>query len=189
MNEGTREIYLITSNRGKVSEFQRLAEGLFTLRWIDRTKPEIQSNYLEDIVRFGCMSLFTEIRKPLLVEDAGLFIEALNGFPGPYTSYVRKTLGIEGVLKLMHGVEDRKAKFVSAQCYVDDMRLILKTGEVVGRISLEARGERGFGFDPIFIPLGYELTFGELGEEIKNKISHRGKAFADLVQEILRTNL
>ncbi len=116
---------------------------------------------------------------PVIVEDAGLFIKALNGFPGPYSSYVNKTIGVEGILKLMRGIKDRTAYFFSVVAFYDPdiNELEFFYGKVEGEIAEEARGKSGFGFDPIFTPIeGDGRTFAEMGVEEKNKFSHRSKA-------------
>ena len=122
-----------------------------------------------------------------MVEDAGLFIEALKGFPGPYSSYVYKTLGVQGILKLMEGVKRREAYFLSAIAYAEpglEPKVFL--GKVEGFIVPEARGSKGFGFDPIFQPKGSEKTFAEMGVEEKNRFSHRAKALSALAEWLKR---
>ncbi|MBS7609357.1 XTP/dITP diphosphatase [Candidatus Bathyarchaeota archaeon] len=138
---------------------------------------EIQSDSLEVIALFGAKDLFHRLKIPILVEDAGLFIESLNGFPGPYSSFVFKTLGIRGVLKLMEGIDRRDAIFRSAVAYCDETgEAFVFKGEVKGLLVKEARGKH-WGFDPIFQPLeGDGRTFAEMGIEEKCAISHRGRA-------------
>ena len=144
---------------------------------------EIQSDSLEEIARRSVVEAWKEVGKPVVVEDAGLFIEALNGFPGPYSSYVYKTIGLNGILKLMEGVYMRRAKFLSAVAYMDaDLtEPVCFVGEAGGRISHRIRGSKGFGFDPIFIPdEGDGRTFGEMETWEKNRLSHRSRAFRKL---------
>ena len=151
--------------------------------------PEIQSEDLREVAERSVLYAYDVLREPVMVEDAGLFIEALNGFPGPFSSYVYKTIGVEGILKLMRGVEDRRAKFVSVIAFYSPITEPVKffTGEVEGRISEEARGSKGFGFDPIFIPAeGDGRTFGEMDVEEKNKLSHRARAARKFAEWILR---
>jgi len=144
-------------------------------------KLEIQSEDLERIAVTAARHAFKVLGKPVVVEDSGLFIEALKGFPGPYSSYVYKTIGLEGVLKLLEGVENRRAYFKAVVALaLDSERVLVFTGIVSGIISHEIRGGYGFGFDPIFIPEGYDKTFAELGKEVKCRISHRARAFEKL---------
>ena len=109
------------------------------------------------------------------MEDSGLFIDALNGFPGPYSSYVFRTLGNRGIVKLLDGMENRKAYFLSVVAYADGCEIRSFTGKVKGNISREIRGGEGFGFDPVFEVSG--KTFGEVSIKEKNEISHRKHAF------------
>ena len=144
---------------------------------------EIQSESLEEIARTSVLRVWEELHKPVVVEDAGLFIQPLNGFPGPYSSYVYKTIGLKGILKLMEGVSQRSAKFLSAVAYMDAglEEPVCFLGEVRGRISNRVRGSKGFGFDPIFVPEeGDGRTFGEMERWEKNRLSHRSRAFRKL---------
>ncbi|BFH73413.1 XTP/dITP diphosphatase [Sulfurisphaera javensis] len=177
------EISVVTSNENKFRELAELAkEYNIKLRWINLPKVEIQADSLEEIVRNSAIIAYNMIKSPLIMEDSGLFIEALNNFPGPYTNYVRRTIGLEGILKIMQGIENRNAYFMTAICYIDDKIVKVFTGKINGRISYSIRGDKGFGFDPIFIPEGEDRTFGEMNLEEKNKYSHRGKAFKEFVK-------
>ncbi len=189
--EGLPVVWAVTGNEGKLREFKALGKSLgVRVERASAPKLEVQD---EDLVKIAVFSAtlaktVSELPTPAFVEDAGLFIDALKGFPGPYSSYVLKTLGINGVLKLMKDVEDRRACFRSAIALVlPDGNIKTFTGLVNGFIAREARGRGGFGFDPIFIPEGYDLTFAEMRTELKNRISHRGKAFRSMV-EWLRAN-
>ena len=182
------EIIFITSNSGKLKE----AQGYFAPMGVKIIQqkieyPEIQAKDLEEVVKFAIEWLKDKIDKPFFIDDSGLFIEALNGFPGVYSAYVFKTLGNEGILKLMDGVENRKAYFKSVIGYYDGRIHIFK-GIVNGRIGYKKRGDLGFGFDPIFIPEGFNKTFAEMTTEEKNKISHRGRAL-ETFSKWLKENL
>jgi XTP/dITP diphosphohydrolase len=116
------------------------------------------------------------------VEDAGLFISRLSGFPGPYSAYVYKTIHNDGILKLLEGSKERDAKFQSVIGYCDQETVcepIFFEGVVNGEITLTERkeqGKSGFGFDPIFEPSGIEKTFAEMTIIEKNRYSHRAMA-------------
>jgi len=154
---------------------------------VDVEKLEIQSEDLEKIVTYAARYAYSILRKPVVVEDAGLFIYALRGFPGPYSSYAFKTIGIEGILKLLEGVSDRNAKFVSVVALaLNESDIIVFRGEVEGSIALKPRGSEGFGFDPIFIPQGHTETFAEMGVWRKTLVSHRGNAFRRLGEWIVK---
>lgn len=178
------KIRIVTSNPGKWREFQELllTSGIDP-EWIRARLTEIQSDDLEDIVRASAIEAAKLYGGDLLIEDAGLFIDSLKGFPGPYSSYVYSKLGCEGLLKLLSGVTDRSAYFFSAICYVSErLELRIFKGKCSGRIASEVRGTGGFGFDPIFIPLeGDGRTFAEMSLQEKNAISHRSKALREFL--------
>lgn len=117
-----------------------------------------------------------------LADDAGLEVNALDGAPGVNS---KRWVGedatdaqrIASLLEVLDGVTDRHARFVSAIAVVHpDTAPEIVTGVCEGRITHKPAGKSGFGYDPIFVPKGYERTFAELGDEIKNRISHRAKA-------------
>jgi len=182
---------VVTRNPGKAREFGKIfSEYGLRFRIEPMETPEIQSEDLREVAERSVLYAYDVLREPVMVEDAGLFIEALRGFPGPFSSYVYKTIGVEGILKLMRGVEDRRAKFISVIAFYSPITEPVKffMGEVEGYISDRVRGSKGFGFDPIFIPTeGDGRTFGEMGVEEKNKLSHRGRAarkFAEWISRI-----
>ncbi len=183
------EIYFGTSNKHKLHE----ANGVFTGTGIKIIHYpvdllELQETSLEKIAVFSLENL-PEKQKNIFVEDTGLFIESLKEFPGPYASHAFKTLGNLGILKLLNGVDNRRAYFESCVSYRDlDGRIVSFLAKCEGIISPEIKGEL-WGFDPIFIPLSSELnpnnkTFSELGDKIKNKLSHRSKALEKLKKYI-----
>ena len=165
-------IYFVTGNRGKFIEASGILGDLIQ-RDIGYT--EIQADTLEEVAAFGMKEVLQRQQGPVMLEDAGLFIEALGGFPGVYSAYVQKTLGNKGILRLMKGVEDRRAFFKSVVAYVEPgQETRMFAGEVNGQIGFEARGAKGFGYDPIFY-VG-DRSLGEMDLEEKNKISHRAKS-------------
>jgi XTP/dITP diphosphohydrolase len=174
--EGSRlELSVVTENKAKgVEALSILASLGVKARLVLMGKQEIQSESLEEIA----------LRKPLLVDDSGLFIEALNGFPGPYSSYVYKKIGVRGILKLMSGEVNRRACFKTAVATIIPPLEKVYTGETCGEITLEPRGEHGFGFDPIFIPENSKRTYAEMTLEEKNRISHRYKAYKKMVEDL-----
>lgn len=183
-------IFFATGNISKFNEARRiLAEYGISAAMIKVKVMEVQDDDIERIAEISALNALREVNLPLIVEDAGLFIEALNGFPGPYSSYVYRTIGVRGVLRLMEGVEDRRASFKSAVAYCDpggELRCF--QGVVHGRITREARGDRGFGFDPIFEPDEEPTrTFGEMSVEEKNKLSHRAKALRKFAEWYKKT--
>ncbi len=180
------KILFVTSNEGKFKEVRAIAEKYgINVEWFKRKYLEPQGDNLEEIARISALNLAKEIKEPFFIEDSGLFINALNGFPGPYSSYVFKTIGNEGILKLMEGIEDRSAYFKAVIAYFDGKDVHIFTGIVEGKISKEIRGTMGFGYDPIF--LYGDKTFAEMGED-KNKVSHRRKALEAFFSWLINAN-
>lgn len=174
----------VTTNVNKFLEVREIAaEFGVEIEHINLPYLEIQSSNLEDVAKIGAQQAYGMLKRPCFVEDSGLFIDELRGFPGPYSSYVFKTIGNEGILKLMNGVVNRRAEFVSVIGYCrSPTEVFVFRGVTAGEISHEVRGSGGFGFDPIFIPSGESRTFAEMSITEKNKFSHRGKAVKNFLE-------
>ncbi len=187
-NNNSIVLYFITGNKGKYLEVSELAkEYNIKIEMLKTEKIEIQSDDIKEIALFSARWVSTKLNTkiPIIVEDAGLFIESLNGFPGPYSSYVYRTIGINGILKLLEGVENRHAFFRAVVVFEHPvLGEHIFEGVVHGEISRVPRGSKGFGFDPIFIPFGEKRTFAELSPHEKNKFSHRARAFRKLFEWI-----
>ena len=129
---------------------------------------------------------------PAIADDSGLCVDALNGAPGVYSARYAEGEGHDAqanIRKLLHeleGKENRKAQFRTAISLILDGKEYLFEGVIKGEIIKEKRGDSGFGYDPIFKPEGYEQTFAELGNETKNKISHRALAVQKLCEFLQR---
>jgi len=168
--------YFVTSNKGKFVEAQAIF-GDLVQRDIGYT--EIQADTLEEVALYGMKEVVARLQGPVMLEDAGLFVEALQGFPGVYSAYVQKTIGNAGILRLMEEQENRSAYFKSVVAYIQPgMETVMFSGEVHGQIGFEARGKKGFGYDPIFY-VG-EVSMAEMGLEEKNQISHRAGSMRTL---------
>jgi len=178
-------IIFVTSNKHKYMEVLPIARRYgFELEQYSGLKFEIQSDDLLEIAKYAALNSYMSLQKPVLVEDAGLYIVGLNGFPGPYSSYVYRTIGCEGVLKLMEKTVDRRAFFRSAAVLIHEPYIITHVAEVHGHIAEKPRGDKGFGFDPIFIPEGSDKTFGEMDVDEKNKYSHRARSVEYVFREL-----
>ncbi len=170
-------ISFVTTNEGKFREVSaKLAEVNVRIVREDRTYPEIQTDRLEKVVRFAATVLDDQIRGDYLIDDSGLFIEALGGFPGVYSSYIYKRLGCAGVLKLLAGARTRSATFETVFLLRKGVDHEVFHGDCHGTIADRERGKAGFGFDPIFIPDGATKTFAEMSVTEKNAFSHRAHA-------------
>ncbi len=171
--------YFVTTNVHKFQEARRiLSEYKIATALLRIGAVEIQDDDPENIAKASAMDAVKNSGLPIFVEDAGIFVDALNGFPGPYSSYVYRTVGTKGVLKLMRNVKSRDAYFQAVVAYSSpNEEPISFTGKVKGKISLKERGTSGFGYDPIFVPSkGDGRTFAEMSAEEKNRLSHRAKA-------------
>jgi len=191
MDENTT-ILFVTSNSGKLSE-AKMALNPFGLNveafQFNEENPgieEIQASELRIVAADKlrkAVSIVQNSTKNLgvMVEDAGFFLDEFNGFPGVYSSYVHKSLGINGVLRTLNGIENRAASF---KCVIGihlDGEEIFFEGECKGHVSEKALGTNGFGYDPIFIPIdGDGSTFAQMTSEQKQFFSHRGMAMESL---------
>ena len=166
------DLFFVSSNNHKYVEAKSILETFgIKLGFLKSELEEIQSNSLDEIALRKAKDAFSKFKKPVIIEDDGLFINSLSGFPGPYSSYVFKTIGNDGILNLLKN--NRKAKFVSIITYCDKTNFQSFTAKLDGMISKFQKG-KGWGYDPIFIPKNSQKTFAEINE--KNKLSHRYKA-------------
>ena len=180
MREHNPTIYFATGNKGKFAEATHIAKTFgITLKRMKTEKTEIQSDELEAIASFAAKCASETARHSVIAEDAGLFVNGLRGFPGPYSAYVFKTIGSDGVLNLLKGATDRSASFRAVVSFARPRGPpICFSGEVRGVIARRPRGSLGFGFDPIFVPTQADgRTFAEMNTLEKNLLSHRAKAF------------
>jgi XTP/dITP diphosphohydrolase len=174
-----RTLIVLSKNKFKLRELRPLFEKhaiLLEMSTID--KLEVRSDDVETVAREAARSAFTVLKKPVVVDDTGLYIESLNGFPRAYPAFVLETIGKTGVLTLMRGKTNRLAEFVTAVGFCDDDGIRTFVGRTKGMIAESERGTGGFGYDPIFIPEGFDVTYAELDLEQKIAISHRTKAFS-----------
>ncbi len=173
--EGTQqlsELSFATSNENKFQEAERILSNLgVQINFVKTTLEEMQSNSLNDIAHQKAINAYNRIQKPVIIEDDGLFIDSLNGFPGPYSSYVYDTIGNKGIMNLLENSEVRDAKFVSIIAYCDEpFNSKLFESSIPGKIASVIE-EGGWGYDPIFIPDGESKTYANVSD--KDKSSHR----------------
>ena len=166
------ELFFASSNTHKFEEVHRILSNLgLEINLFKIILEEIQSHFLSEIAKRKAIDAFSKIKKPVIIEDDGLFIDALNGFPGPYSSYVYDTIGNKGLLRLLENNESRNAKFVAIIAYsdgIDDVKLF--ESSISGKISLSIE-DGGWGYDPIFIPDGETKTYANVSD--KDNLSHR----------------
>ncbi len=173
------KIYFATSNEHKFKE----AKEILSTKGIEITHfkfshNEIRSDNLEEIALEAVEVAFSQLKENdalIFVEDTGLFIDELNGFPGTYSGWVQKKICSEGILALMKGKTNRSASFKTCIALREPTGTKTFFGECTGTITQEIRGKSGFGYDPIFIPAGESSTFAEK-ICLKNELSHRFKS-------------
>lgn len=177
-------VTFVSTNRNKFAEAESiLSEFGIKADFVQAELAELQSDSLETIATEKARSAYSIVRRPVIVEDDGLYVDQLKGFPGPYSSFVFRTIGNEGVLKLLGGSQDRSAFFRSAIAYFDGSMILVSEGVTEGTISAGA-SDGGWGYDPIFVPAGSDLTFGQLGKE-KSRFSHRRKGLESFSKKLL----
>lgn len=186
-----RRVVIATGNAGKVKEFTKiLGETHFeflTLKDIAFFEDIVEDGESFDAnARIKAQAIADYLRSkgldyPVLADDSGLEVQALGGAPGIYTA---RYAGIgatdqqnyEKLLRDLEGQEDRSARFVCCLCWLDGPHTMVFVGDCAGRILHEPRGTDGFGYDPVFEPLGHLRSFGEMSHEEKKALSHRGAA-------------
>lgn len=181
-------INFVTSNKNKVREFRQILEPEIQVNHIKISYPELRSDNPEEIARHSAEMLANRLRKAVVVEDSGLFIEALKGFPGTCSAYIHKRIGLHGIIKLMKDVRNRTCTYKSAVAYCKpNKKAISFLGEEKGKVAERIKGSYGFGHDPIFIPDGNNKTYGKMKNCEKVK-KFRRKAVLKLRDYLLGIN-
>ncbi len=190
------KIVFATGNQHKVEEINRINRRIqfLSLHDVDINEeiPETGSSFAENAYQKASY-VFNKTKLPVLAEDSGLIVDALDGRPGIYSARyagLQKNHqdNIAKVLHEMKGIADRRAKFISCLCFIDNTgQSSYFEGFCHGFLFTQPLGNGGFGYDPIFIPNGYDKSFGELPNEIKDKISHRSKSF-EIFSNFLKEN-
>ena len=189
---GKRKLVLSTGNKHKVEEIKDILKDL-NIEVLSKNDVNIaefevieDGETLEENSVKKAQALADKINYMVLADDSGLFVDSLNGGPGVYSS---RYAGEEGndkknnekLLNNLNGIDNRSGSFRTIIALItEDKKIYTAEGACYGTIGFVPKGNNGFGYDPLFIPNGYKLTFSELGEEIKNKISHRALALNEL---------
>lgn len=179
-----KNVAFASKNPGKVREVRFILAKLgFSVDVIEVDKTEIQADDSAEIASESARRLFSEVHRPFFVEDAGLYVDSLKGFPGPFSHYAFKTIGCDGILRLMLQSSNREAHFESVIAYADhEGRVETFIGKLQGVVSSAIKGEGGFGFDPVFVPAGSTITLGEMTIESKCEVSHRRRSLEAFTQ-------
>ena len=168
------EIYFASSNMHKFSEAKAVLSN-HKLTHFPFDYNELRYDTPTEIAIDAVIEAYRRVKKPIFVEDSGLFIDSLNGFPGTFSAWALKKISLEGILTLLKNKTDRNSHFESSIAYHDGSNIHVFKGVTEGEISKLISGKDGFGYDPIFIPRGYDQTFAQ-SIELKNKLSHRYKS-------------
>jgi len=165
-----KELIFSTGNKFKF-EFARseLKKFGIKVRMKDVKVTEIQADTLEEIAEKKVKDAYKKIGKPVVITDSGIFIKSLKGFPGPYSNYVRRTIGTDGLIDLVRG-KNNEAYVKNIVCFTDGKIVKIFTSKSYGKIISEKRGENGYFFDFIFVPRGEKRTLAEMSLEEKIKI-------------------
>ena len=170
---------LVSSNPGKIAE-ARLATGR-DMPAVELDLPEIQSLDMLEILRGKAAAAWEALRQPIVVEEAGLELAALNGFPGPLVKWMLQATGADGIARAAEAMGDLRALARCQLLYKDGDEEIVAEGVTEGTLICPGRGSYGFGWDPIFLPSGETRTFAELDGLEKLAVSHRGKAWREMM--------
>jgi XTP/dITP diphosphohydrolase len=188
-----KTLIIATTNMGKLAEFRSLLPHCTILSNSDINydiEIEETGNTLEQNAYLKAKKIYDYAREPVLAEDSGLFVNGINGEPGIKSArYAGEKASSENNIKLllenMKNITNREAYFKTIICYINSNITCYFEGIIEGVITEYPMGKNGFGYDPIFRPRGYDLTFAQLDLEIKNRISHRAIAlqkFVDFVE-------
>lgn len=188
------ELLVATHNLHKKEEIQQILGDQFTVKSLEDYN--LHDEIVEDGDSFNANALikakycYEKTGIASLGDDSGLVVESLDGRPGIFSARYAGNhdfaRNISKVLSEMDGLDNRKAYFITVLCYYDGNGAQYFDGRVHGDLLTENKGKQGFGYDPIFIPEGHEITFAEMNPEDKNQISHRKQAL-DLFLEFLKT--
>ncbi len=180
-------LLFVTGNPSKLVEARRLtaASGQL-LEAVALDLPEIQSLDMEEILRAKAWHAWQAVQRPLVVEETGLELAAMNGFPGPLVKWMLAAVGGAGIARAAEALDDRRARAICLLMWTDGQHTALARGEAAGELVLPPRGANGFGWDPVFCPEGEARTYGELPDEEKDRIGHRGRAWRELLTKLTR---
>ena len=184
-----KKITYVTGNWAKIMSARQMLEPLgFEIEQVKMDVPEIQHDSIEEVAKFSAKWASDKLGKTVLKNDSGLCIDALNGFPGPYTHYADDTIGEDGVLKLLDGVENREAHFVEILAYCEyGKEPVLFKSVTNGTIALKKSGEYGYSWDYIFIPEGETKTLANY-DDTKRFSYWNNDGYKELVKYLSNNN-
>ncbi len=170
------KLFFGTTNESKLKEARDILKT--DIEGISLSIDEVQSLDPIEVVTKKGLAYYSQIKHPLFVDDTSLIFNGLKQLPGTLIDYFFKSLNNEGLIKLLENSSDRSAIAQVSIAYIDEYELVhIFEGKIEGEISIELRGTNGFGWDPIFIPKGFNKTFAEMTDEEKASCSMRKIAF------------
>lgn len=191
-----KKICFATNNAHKLEEVQTILGDRFEVQSLNdvgfegelpETHETLEENSLEK-----AEYLFNQLKIPVFSDDSGLEVNALDGRPGVHTAYYAgdrdAVKNMDKVLSELNGIAERSAQFKAVVTYIDESGIQQFEGIIKGQVASEKTGEDGFGYDPIFMPEGYDQTFAELSAEVKNTMSHRKRSVEKLAQFLNKHN-
>jgi non-canonical purine NTP pyrophosphatase (RdgB/HAM1 family) len=173
---------LVTGNPSKLAEARRICGG--GLDAVEMELPEIQSLDLHEVLRAKGREAFRRLSRPVVVEETGLELAALNGFPGPLVKWMLEAVGAEGIARTASALGDTRAVARCALLYLDDRHEVDAEGTTEGELVAAPRGDGGFGWDSVFLPHGESRTYGEMSPADKDRLSHRAHAWRAFVTKL-----
>lgn len=186
-----RKLVFATNNKHKLEEARKILEGMVEILSLAEIEcnddiPET-ANTLEGNALIKARYIKEKYGYDCFADDTGLLVEALDGAPGVYSArYAGEECNpqknMEKLLDELNGIEQRRAAFVTCVALTLRGGEHIFMGEIAGEITIEPKGNAGFGYDPVFKPFGYDKTFAELGDDVKNSISHRARAMEKLAK-------
>ena len=177
---------LVTGNAAKRAEAERIlpAHGVDRVECRALDLPEIQSLDIREVLRAKGEAAWAAIARPVVVEETGLELMALAGFPGPLVRWMLEAVGAEGIARTALALGDARAVARCVLMWTDGTRSVVGEGSTTGTLVLPARGDGGFGWDPVFRPEGESRTYAELPAAEKDLHGHRGRAWRDLLAKL-----
>ena len=201
MNDTMNKIVFATNNKHKLSEIRQIMGDRMQVLSLNDINCDVDipetADTLEGNARLKAKYIYEHYGLDCFADDTGLEVEALHGEPGVYSARYAAVknphaeahdseANMAFLLRELEGKDNRRARFRTVICLIADGHEQLFEGVVEGEIIQERRGDEGFGYDPIFQPLGYDKTFAQLGNDIKNTISHRAKAVKAFVDSLIK---
>ena len=168
----------VTGNSNKIREAQDILG--FDLDHAEIDLEEIQTYDIQTAVTAKVNQAWETLQCPVMVEDSGLIFTSWNGLPGALVKWFEKTVGCDGVLRMLKDFDNREAFAVCMVAIHDGKEVRIAEGRVQGQVSETMKGDNGFGWDVIFIPDGHSRTYAEMDHKEKNAISHRRLAYEEI---------